>query len=101
MFEAGKVKAAEQRIRPYLSPTPLYEATSLSAYAGRPVFAKLESMNPTGAFKVRGAFNALLSLDPGQRREGVVAASGGSHGLGIAFAAATLGILADPVDQRC
>lgn len=89
------VQAAERRIRPYLSPTPLYEATSLSAHLGRPVFAKLESMNPTGAFKVRGAYNFLLSLTPEQRRSGVVAASGGSHGLGISHVAACLGIPAD------
>ena len=89
------VEAAERRIRPYLSPTPLYEATSLSAHLGRPVFAKLESMNPTGAFKVRGAFNRLLSLTPEQMESGVVAASGGSHGLGISHVAARLGIRAD------
>jgi threonine dehydratase len=89
------VEAAEKRIRPYLPPTPLYEATSLSAHVGRPVFAKLESMNPTGAFKVRGAFNFLLSLTPEQRELGVVAASGGSHGLGISHVARRLGIRAD------
>ena len=89
------IETAARRIRPYLSPTPLYEATSLTAHAGRPVFAKLECMNPTGGFKVRGAFNTLLSLDADQRRAGVVAASGGSHGLGVSFAAATLGIPAD------
>jgi threonine dehydratase len=93
--ELADVQDAEQRIRRYLSPTPLYEATSLTAFAGRSVFAKLECMNPTGGFKVRGAFNTLLSLTPEQRRAGVVAASGGSHGLGIAYAAATLGVTAD------
>ena len=94
-IQLDDVEAADRRIRPYLSPTPLYEATSLSAHLGRPVFAKLESMNPTGAFKVRGAFNRLLSLSAEQRESGVVAASGGSHGLGISHAAARLGIRAD------
>jgi threonine dehydratase len=93
--ELADVQAAEQRIRPYLSPTPLYEATSLTEQTGRPVFAKLECMNPTGGFKVRGAFNTLLSLTPDERQSGVVAASGGSHALGVSYAAATLGISAD------
>jgi threonine dehydratase len=98
MFDApiqlANIEAAEQRIRPYLAMTPLYEALSLSR-AGHPLYAKLEAMNPTGAFKVRGAFNALLALDPAQRQAGVVTASGGSHGLGVAYAARRLDIPAD------
>jgi threonine dehydratase len=53
---------------------------------------KLETLQPTHSFKVRGAFNALLRLNPEQCRRGVVTASGGNHGLAVAYAAKTLGI---------
>ncbi len=94
LVQLGEIVSAQKRISPYLSPTPLYEATSLSGHVGTPVFAKLECMNPTGAFKVRGAFNCLLSLRAEQKLVGVVTASGGSHGLGVAYAANRLGIQA-------
>jgi threonine dehydratase len=55
---------------------------------------KWESAQITGSFKLRGAFNALLTMSPDARRRGVVAASAGNHGLGIAYAARTLGIRA-------
>ena len=90
-IQLADVEAAERRIRPFLPPTPLYEATSLSAHLGRPVFAKLESMNPTGAFKVRGAFNFLLSLTPEQQALGVVAASVLANELEIACAGLVVG----------
>jgi threonine dehydratase len=68
------VSAAAERIRPYLAPTPLVADL------------KLETLNPTGSFKVRGALNALLRSD-----EPVVTASAGNFGLGIAWAAQRLG----------
>jgi threonine dehydratase len=70
------VEAAERRIRPYLPPTPL--AAGL----------KLETLQPTGSFKVRGALNALLQLDG----EPVVTASAGNFGLAVAWAAGRLGV---------
>lgn len=94
-IKLADIQSAERRIRPYLAPSPLHEATSLTAQLGQKVYAKLESMNPTGAFKVRGAFNALLSLRHTQRSSGVVTASAGSHGLGVAYAAARLGVSAE------
>ncbi len=94
-LDVTDVQAARQRLQPYLAPTPLYEATSLSQAAGRPVYAKLESLQPTGSFKVRGAFHYLLTMDEAARRRGVVTASAGNHGLGVALAGQRLGARAD------
>ena len=59
---------------------------------GANVYLKLEILNPTHSFKTRGASNALLQLDESQRTRGVVTASGGNHGLGVAYVAQCLGI---------
>jgi threonine dehydratase len=61
---------------------------------GGDVYLKLENQQFTGSFKLRGALNALGSLDASQRTRGVVASSAGNHGLGVASAAKTLGIVA-------
>lgn len=75
------VEAAAGRIRPFLAPTPLVEGL------------KLELLQPTGSFKVRGALNALLQLDG----EPVVTASAGNFGLAVAWAAGKLGVEATVV----
>ena len=81
---------AERRIRPYLAPTPLIESPAL----GPGALLKLETLQPTGSFKVRGALAALTRIGPGER---VVTASAGNHALGVAWAAATLGVEATVV----
>jgi threonine dehydratase len=88
------VKEAAARLRPHLTPTPLRSYPSLDheAGAGIRVFVKHENFNPTGAFKVRNALAALTALPEVERRRGVVAASRGNHGLGLAWAGARLGI---------
>jgi threonine dehydratase len=85
---ADDVGAARERIRLLLAATPLVDSPSLGA------LLKLESLQPTGSFKVRGAAAALTALTPGTR---VVAASAGNHGLGIAWAAERLGVEATVV----
>jgi threonine dehydratase len=75
------VLAARERLDPYLEPTPLVESAALGA------LLKLETVQPTGSFKVRGAFSALTLLPEGAP---VVTASAGNHGLGVAYAAETL-----------
>ena len=87
-----EIESAAQRIRPHLPPTPLVRAQHFSRELGGNIFFKLEMLQPTHSFKVRGAFNALIQLTDKQRRRGVVTASGGNHGLAVAHAAATLGI---------
>lgn len=79
------VDAAAERIRPYVRHTPLLDAT----VDGRPCVFKLEHLQLTGSFKIRGALNALLS---GPAPELVVTASGGNHGLAVAAAARLLGL---------
>ena len=68
--------------------TPLVHSTPLSRHCGQPVWLKLESAQPTGSFKLRGATNKLLSLGEAERARGVVAASTGNHGLAVSQAAA-------------
>ena len=74
--------------------TPLVPAPALSARTGREVRLKLETAQPVGAFKIRGAANALANLDAGARTRVVVCASTGNHGRAVAYAAAELGIRA-------
>jgi threonine dehydratase len=74
--------------------TPLKPSSRLSDIAGAPVHLKLENSQTTGAFKLRGATNAILSLDAEARRRGVVTASTGNHGRALAQAAKAEGIRA-------
>lgn len=86
------IEAAAARIRPHLAPTPLVRSEEFSRRLGANIHFKLETLQPTHSFKVRGAFSALTRLTADQRKLGVVTASGGNHGLAVAFAAAKLGI---------
>jgi len=86
------VSAAESRIRPYLPETALERSPVLSELTTATVYLKLENLQLTGSFKVRGAFNALLAATNDDRARGVVAASSGNHGAGVAYAARTLGV---------
>ncbi len=81
---------AEQRIRPYIRETPLEYSHHLSKATNSQVLLKLENLQYTGSFKVRGAMNALLSLSKEQRARGVIAASSGNHGIAVAFGLNTL-----------
>jgi threonine dehydratase len=74
--------------------TRLLRSEGLSRVARGDVYLKLENEQTTGSFKVRGALNALGSLSEDQRQRGVVASSAGNHGMGVAYAAKTLGIRA-------
>ena len=83
------IRAASARIRGHVAETPLLRDDALSARLGQPVLMKCEYAQPTGAFKLRGATNAILSL--GDAR-GVVTASTGNHGRALAHAARALGL---------
>src|ERR1700678_555684 len=80
------VKAAGERIKPYVNETPIVPLVPTG------IALKAESLHPIGAFKIRGAFNAILSLSESERRRGVVAHSSGNHAQGVAYAAKVLGI---------
>jgi threonine dehydratase len=85
------VRAAENRIRKLVRETPLERSARLEELSGVPCWVKLENLQHTGSFKVRGALNALLSLPREQLGNGVVAASTGNHGAATAFAAEAVG----------
>jgi threonine dehydratase len=87
-----EVLTAESRIRPYLKETPLLYSYVYSKMFGASVYLKLENLQPVGAFKVRGALNKLLSLNSEEKKQGIVAASTGNHGAGVAFSSQLLGI---------
>ena len=89
------VAAAYQRIAPDLRETPVEESAALASGSGATVLLKLEHLQHTGSFKFRGASNKLSLLTPGQSAAGVVAASNGNHGLGVAAAAQARGIPAE------
>jgi threonine dehydratase len=80
-----EVLEAEKRIRPFIRETLLDYSIPISRATGCQVFLKLETLQHTGSFKVRGAFSKLLSLTPSQRQQGVVTASTGNHGAGVAY----------------
>ena len=88
------IEAAAERIRPFVVRTPLERSPALSRNCEADVWLKFECFQATGSFKVRGALNALLQLDGASR---VVTASAGNHGLGVARAAAVLGVSATVV----
>jgi len=85
------IRAAAERIRGHVLWTPMAQSASLTDRAGVPVHLKLESHQRTGAFKLRGATNAMLVLSADQRTRGVVAASTGNHGRALAYAARAVG----------
>ena len=90
MISLDKIKQAHKEIAPYINLTPLIYSDFLSKH--RTVKLKLESLQKTGSFKLRGALNKLLSLSKDQKKKGVVACSTGNHGKGVAYAASVLGI---------
>ncbi|MBO0707212.1 MAG: threonine/serine dehydratase [Candidatus Dormibacteraeota bacterium] len=89
---AEDVEEAAGALRRYLTVTPLQQSFALTEKAGCPVFLKIETTQPTRSFKVRGALNRVLHLGTEERRAGVVSASAGNHGQGVAYAARTFGI---------
>lgn len=89
---AAAVLAAEERLRPLIRETYLEHSPLLSEMTGAQVYLKLENLQLTGSFKVRGAFNKTLSLSPTRRARGIVAASTGNHALAVAHVLRHLGL---------
>lgn len=86
------VKLAQAVVRNVASHTPLVEERALSGLCGARVYLKLENLQYTGSFKVRGAYNKIANLPEAQRAKGVVTASAGNHAQGVALAAGAFGI---------
>ena len=89
------ITAAYERIRPWVRETPLEAATELGRGENVSVFLKLEHLQRTGSFKFRGACHKIALLTKEQAEAGVIAASNGNHGLGVAAAAEMRGIPAE------
>ncbi len=81
----NEVLLAESRISPYIRKTPLEYSIPISKITNTHVYLKCENLQYTGAFKVRGALNKLLSLTPAQQEQGIVTASSGNHGAAVAY----------------
>jgi len=90
MISLDRIIEAHKKIAPYVNYTPLIYSNFLSQ--NRTVKLKLESLQITGSFKLRGAMNKLLSLSEEQKTRGVIAVSTGNHGKGVAYASSLLGI---------
>ncbi len=88
------VYAARRRIAGVATRSPLVPSPSLAARAGAEVLLKLETVQPTGAFKLRGAANAIAALDAAARARGVVCGSTGNHGRAVAYAAGAAAVRA-------
>ena len=95
MIDLGDIRDAAARIRPYIRRTPLFHASATrDALTEADLWLKLESLQPTGSFKARGATNRLLTTPKAELANGIVTASGGNHGLATARAAAIAGVRA-------
>jgi threonine dehydratase len=86
------IRVAADRIAPHIHRTPLIDSATLSRLTGTKLGLKAENLQRTGAFKARGALNAVLSLSAEQRDRGVVTLSAGNHGQGLAYAAKIAGV---------
>lgn len=88
----NEVLVAENRIRSYIRETLLDFSLPLSKITNSNVYLKCENLQFTGSFKIRGAYNKLLSLTPLEKNRGVVTASSGNHGAAVAFVMSQLKI---------
>ncbi|CAN5510409.1 pyridoxal-phosphate dependent enzyme [soil metagenome] len=91
------VEAAAVRIGPHVHRTPVFTSRLLDAWAGAELLCKCENLQRVGAFKIRGATNAVRSLTDDEAARGVVAHSSGNHGAALALAASDRGIAAHVV----
>ncbi|MHB8567201.1 MAG: threonine ammonia-lyase [Nitrososphaerales archaeon] len=92
MITLADIQEAQKRIWTHVYKTPTYPSVFFSKKTGAEVFLKLECYQPTGVFKVRGAFNLELEKLDKIKETGVVTASSGNHGLSVAFASKALGV---------
>ena len=86
------VAAAHERIKPFAKRTPVLTSSTIDALTGAKVHFKCENFQRMGAFKFRGAYNALSQLSPEQKRKGVVAFSSGNHAQAVALSGQLLGV---------
>ena len=95
--DLAEIRLARERIAPYVHVTPVFTSHSLDEAIGAKLFLKCENLQKVGAFKARGACNAVFSLSPEAAARGVVTHSSGNHGAALAYAARCRGIVAHVV----
>jgi threonine dehydratase len=88
------IRAAHARIKPYIHRTPVLSSRVLNQKVGAEIYFKCENFQKVGAFKARGACNAVMTLNDDQAKRGVVTHSSGNHGAALAWAAGLRGIAA-------
>ncbi|MGH0297990.1 threonine/serine dehydratase [Sinorhizobium meliloti] len=88
------IREAQERLRPHIRHTPLLRAEKIEKAAGCRLYLKPETLQITGAFKIRGALNKALSLSKEEIANGMIATSSGNHAQGLAYAARMLGVKA-------
>lgn len=88
------IEQARERLAEAIYPSPLIRSSHFSRLLGSEIFLKLENLQETGSFKVRGAYNRLVQMNADEKEKGVVAASAGNHAQGVAWASRRLGIKA-------
>ncbi|WP_373071088.1 threonine ammonia-lyase [Sulfurimonas sp.] len=94
MIDLKNIYEAKEAIKGIVLDTPFSYAPQMSEYSGLEVYLKKENLQITGAFKIRGAYNKIASLDKSQMECGVIAASAGNHAQGVALSASKFGIRA-------
>jgi threonine dehydratase len=92
MLTVDRIRVAAEFLRSRVIRTPVEPSRKLSEIARVPVWLKLESLQITGSFKVRGAFVRMAEMSPQERRRGVVTCSAGNHGKGIAYVSRVLSV---------
>jgi threonine dehydratase len=88
----AEIQEAQTRLRGVAQVTPIHYSETFSRLTGRTVQLKAENLQRTGSFKIRGAYNRIVTLNEEQRAAGVVAASAGNHGQAVAWAARETGV---------
>jgi threonine dehydratase len=100
LLGVDEVRAAARAIADHVERTPTVASPGMTALLGVPVTLKLELLQRSGSFKPRGVANKLLGLTDAEREAGVVAVSGGNHGIAVAEVAAAMGVRATVVMAR-
>src|SRR5438067_12448059 len=91
-LDLNRIRAAHERIRPHIHRTPVLTSESLDEVSGAKLFFKCENFQKIGAFKARGATNAVFALEDAIAKRGVATHSSGNHGTALARAAKLRGI---------
>jgi threo-3-hydroxy-L-aspartate ammonia-lyase len=94
MLNLDRIRIAAGRLKGVAHRTPVFTSRTLNALTGAKVFLKAENLQRAGAFKFRGAYNAINALSPNERARGVCAWSSGNHAQAVALAASMHGIKA-------